>query len=185
MISKIENIEDNHLVIKIKDDNKEAFNLLYYRYCKKLYYFSLKYLHNSEEAEELVQSVFTSVWIHRKSLDVTLSVKNYIYRSAVNYIYNHLKKKAIRTQFIESELQKGEFQSNQTYDQVFFNDLEESINSIIKTLPSQQQQVFRLSRIESLTHEEIAQKLDISLRTVENHIYRALKIIKNKLKDKF
>jgi RNA polymerase sigma-70 factor (ECF subfamily) len=136
----------------------------------------------NEEAEELVQSVFINIWEHRKSLDETMSVKNYIYRSAVNYIYNYLKKKAIRARFVEKELQKGELQSNQAYDQIFFHDLETSIISIVKTLPPQQRKIFQLSRLEGLSHEEIAKNLDLSVRTVENQVYRTLKVIKSKLK---
>jgi RNA polymerase sigma-70 factor (ECF subfamily) len=179
--SKSNNSEKN-LVIDIRNDSVDAFKLLYNRYNKKLYYFSLRYLSDLEEAEELVQSVFISIWEHRQSLDATMPVKNYIYKSAVNYIYNYLKKKAIRARFVESELQKGELQSNQTYDQIFFHDLEKSISSIVKTLSSQQQKIFKLSRFEGLSHEEIAKDLDLSVRTVENQIYRALKIIKSKLK---
>lgn len=181
MDSKSNNSEKN-LVIDIRNDSVDAFKLLYNRYNKKLYYFSLRYLSDLEEAEELVQSVFISIWEHRQSLDATMPVKNYIYKSAVNYIYNYLKKKAIRARFVESELQKGELQSNQTYDQIFFHDLEKSISSIVKTLSSQQQKIFKLSRFEGLSHEEIAKDLDLSVRTVENQIYRALKIIKSKLK---
>jgi RNA polymerase sigma-70 factor, ECF subfamily len=176
------NSSDNMLVIRIRNDSKDAFKLLYNRYNKKLYYFSLRYLGDNEEAEELVQSVYINIWEHRKSLDETMSVKSYIYRSAVNYIYNYLKKKAIRARYVEAELQKGELQSNQTYDQIFFHDLESSITSIVETLPPQQQKIFQLSRLEGLSHEEIAKNLDLSIRTVENQIYRALKIIKSKVK---
>jgi RNA polymerase sigma-70 factor (family 1) len=182
MVNKFDNVSDNLLVISIRDDNKDAFKSLYDRYSKKLYYFSLRYFYSKEEAEELVQSVFKSIWEHRKSLDPAMLVKNYIYRSAVNFIYNYLKKKAIRARFIETEMQKGEPHSNHTYDQVFFHDLERAINSIVETLPTQQQKVFQLSRFEGLSHKEIAKKLDLSVRTVENNIYRALKIIKENLK---
>ncbi len=176
------NNNDNLLVIRIRNDSKDAFKLLYNRYNKKLYYFSLRYLGNNEEAEELVQSVFIKIWEHRKSLNENMSVKNYIYRSAVNYIYNFLKKKAIRSKFIESELQKGEIQSDSTNEKVLFHDLERSINLIVEKLPLQQQKIFQLSRFEGLSHEEIAKHLDLSVRTVENQIYRALKIVKSKLK---
>jgi RNA polymerase sigma-70 factor (ECF subfamily) len=177
------NSSDSLLAIRIRDDNKDAFKFLYNRYHRKLYYFSLKYLGNNEEAEELVQSVFISIWEHRKALDETMAIKSYIYRSSVNYIYNYLKKKAIRIRFIDAELQKDEIESNQTWDQLLFHDLEKSINLIVDKLPPQQQKNFRLSRFDGLTHEKIAKKLDLSVRTVENQIYRALSIIKNKLKD--
>jgi RNA polymerase sigma-19 factor, ECF subfamily len=175
------NNRDDFLTIRIKNGNKDAFKLLYDRYSKRLYCFSIRYLRSKVETEELVQTVFISLWEHRKSLDATMSVKNYIYRSAVNYIYNFQKRKAVRMKFAESEFQKEHIQSNITYDQVFFHDLEEKINSIVETLPSKQQKIFRLSRIDGLSHEKIAKKLDISVRTVENQIYRALKFIKNNL----
>jgi RNA polymerase sigma-70 factor (family 1) len=183
MITEPDNISDNLLVTRIRHNDKDAFKSLYNRYNKKIYFFSLKYLKNNAEAEELVQSVFINVWENRESLDATLSVKNYIYKAAVNYIYNYLKKKAIHARFIESEINKGEIHSNLTYEQVFFHDLERSINSIVETLPSQQQKIFLLSRSEGLTHKEIAGKLDISERTVENQMYRALKKIKSILKE--
>lgn len=176
------NSNDNILIIRIRDGNKDAFKSLYERYSKQLYYFSSRYLGNKDEAEELVQSIFINIWEHRESLDANRSVKNYIFRSAVNYIYNYLKKKAISARFVMKEMNKGEILSNQTYDQIFFHDLERSINSIIETLPLQQKQVFQLSRFEGLSHKEISKKLDLSVRTVENHIYRALKIIKDNLK---
>jgi len=175
-------ISDNLLTIRIREGSNDAFKLLYYRYSKKLYYFSLRFLCSNVEAEELVQYVFISVWEHRESLNANLSVKNYIYRSAVNYIYNYLKKKAIRTRFLESEFERNEVTSNSTYEQIFFHDLEQSIIEVVNNLPPQQQQIFSLSRFEGLSHEEIAAKLNLSVRSVENQIYRALKVVKDKLK---
>jgi RNA polymerase sigma-70 factor (family 1) len=181
-MNEIDNISDNLLVTRIRNNDKDAFKSLYNRYSKKIYFFSLKYLSNNVEAEELVQSVFINIWENRETLDATIPVKSYIYKSAINYIYNYLRKKAIRARFIESEIHKGEIHSNLTYEQVFLHDLERSINSIIETLPAQQRKIFQLSRYEGLTHKEIAKKLDLSVRTVENQMYRALKIIKNILK---
>lgn len=184
MINKIDSITDDLLVAKIRENNEDAFKSLYDRYSKKIYYFSLRYLGSKEETEELVQSIFINIWEHRRSLDETLTIKSYIYRSAVNYITNYLKKKAVRTRFIESEIRKVEIPSNQIYEQVFLHDLESTINSIVETLPAQQQKIFRLSRYEGLTHKDIARKLDLSVRTVENQMYRALKLIKTIIKEK-
>lgn len=182
MMSENDNISDNLLVTKIRQNDKDAFKSLYNRYSKKIYFFSLKHLGNNVEAEELVQSVFINVWENRESLDATNSVKNYIYKAAVNYICNFLRKQAIRARFIESEINKGEIHSNLTYEQVYFHDTERTINSIVETLPSQQQKIFQLSRNKGLTNKEIAKKLDLSVRTIENQKYRALTIIKKALK---
>jgi RNA polymerase sigma-70 factor (ECF subfamily) len=185
MLKEIDNLDDNLLVTRIRQDDKEAFKLLYKRYSKKIYFFSLKYLGNNIEVEELVQSVFINIWERRKSLDPHNSVKSYIYKAAVNYIYNYLKKKSIHARFIESHLYSDNIQSDLTYEQVFLHDLENSINAIVVTLPSQQQKIFHLNRDEGLTSDEIAKKLDLSVRTVENQIYRALKTIRTILKKKY
>jgi len=179
MVSEAENISDNILVNRIRQHDKDAFRSLYNRYNKKIYFFALKYLKNNVEAEELVQSVFINVWVSRESLDQAYGIRSYIYKAAVNYIYNHLKKMAIRARFVESEILKGEIYSNHTYEQVFFHDLEKTINTFVDSLPGQQQQIFRLSRYEGLTHKEIAEKLNLSVRTVENQMYRALKLLKS------
>lgn len=182
MMSENDHVNDNILVTKILQNDEEAFKALYNRYSKKIYFFSLKYLGNNVEAEELVQSVFINVWENRESLDATNSIKNYIYKAAVNYIYNYLRKKAIRARFIESEINKGEIISNLTYEQIYFHDTKRLVSSIVETLPSQQQKIFQLSRNKGLTNKEIANKLDLSVRTIENQIYRARKIIEDALK---
>lgn len=173
--------DENILASRIRNDSLEAFEILFHRYKKKLYYFSLRYLENSADAEELVQVVFINVWEHRKTLDETRSLKSYIYRSAVNYLYNFLRKKAIRRKYAEIEMQKPEMSVNQTYDHIFLMDLEKKIDTIVASLPPQQQKIFNLSRFEGLTHNEISNKLSLSVRTVENQIYRAIKVIKKAL----
>ncbi len=185
MINKIDSITDDLLVAKLRENDEDAFKSLYDRYSKKIYFFSLRYIGSKEETEELVQSIFINLWEHRSSLNETLAIKSYIYRSAVNYITNYLKKKAIRTRFNESEIHKTGILSNHIYEQVFLHDLESTINSIVDNLPAQQQKIFRLSRHKGLTNKEIASKLDLSVRTVENQMYRVLKVIRTFLKEKY
>ena len=177
-----DNIEDNILIARIQNDDKDAFKALYKKYSKRLYNFSLRYFRNNkEEAEDLVQSIFIKMWFNRKSNAKIKDIKSYLFTSASNYIINYIKKQAIQSKYIMNDTFLGHFYSEGTYDKVYLSDLEKSLDSIVKTLPLMQQKVFRLSRIELLSHEEIAEKLGISLRTVENHIYRALKVIKKNL----
>jgi RNA polymerase sigma-70 factor (ECF subfamily) len=82
-------------------------------------------------------------------------------------------------------MRKSEIQSENLYDEIFFHDLEKSIDTAVDTLPSQQQRIFKLSRYDGLTYHEIAARLDLSLRTVENQMYRALKAIKTILQEKY
>jgi RNA polymerase sigma-70 factor (ECF subfamily) len=175
--------DDTTLASGIRMDNLKAFELLYHRYKEKIYFFSLRYLADKSDSEEIVQMVFISLWEHRKTLDVSKSIKSYLYKITVNHIYNYLKKKAIQRRYIETELLKSEGYSNSTLDNIFYIELEKKIKLIISSLSPQQQLIFRLSRFEGLSHEEIAKKLELSIRTVENQIYRVLKVIKMHLKE--
>lgn len=175
-------ITDDELTSRIIDDDQYALKLLFDRYNRKIYYFSYKYLHNKVEAEDLVQNLFINLWLHRKSLITGRPVKSYIYKSVVNMIYNCLRKRAVRERHIENELKNSEYYSNQTYDIIYRNELEKNIDEIVTRLPAQQQRIFYMSRVNGYSYEKIARKLDISVRTVENQIYRTLKVIKNKLK---
>ena len=183
MKSEFDSKSDSLLVEKIREDNEDAFRSLFNRYSRKIYYFSLRFLCSKEDAEELVQSVFINIWEQRRTLDETLSVKSYIFRSAVNYIANYLKRKALHIKFNQSEINKGAIHSNSTYEQVFLHDLEDAIDSFVETLPAQQQKIFRLSRYEGLSYKDIADKLDLSVRTVENQMYRVLKMLRTMLKE--
>jgi RNA polymerase sigma-70 factor (ECF subfamily) len=173
--------DDTVLAARIRNSNREAFGLLYNRYRKIIYFFSLKYLSEASDAEEIVQTVFVSIWEHRDQIDEKKPIKNYIFRIAVNFIYNALRKKAIRRKYMIREMEKPEGSSN-PYEQIFFNDLDERIGEVINTLPPQQQKIFSYRHFEGLSHEEIAERLDISVRTVENQIYRVNKILKKEFR---
>lgn len=173
--------EDSYLVIKIQEDNYEAFEVLYNRYHKKIYSYSYQYLKNHSHTEELLQSVFVSLWEHRLSLDKSLPVSNYIYRCAANKIYDFLRQKYVHGKFVEHQKNHAQTGENNTIEEVYLTDLKESIDSIIDSLPPQQKNIFVMSRYKYLTNKEIANKMNISVRTVEAHIYNVIKTIRRKL----
>ncbi len=170
--------EDIVLASGIIKSDREAFSLFFEKYRRIVYYFSLKYLSDPDESEELVQTVFVSIWEHRRLIDKKKSLKNYLYRSVINAIYNSLKKRAIRRAYMINEITKPEGAAD-PYVQIFDNDLREKLDNIISYLPPQQQKILNYRRLEGLSSEEIAQKLKISVRTVENQIYRATKLLKD------
>jgi RNA polymerase sigma-70 factor (ECF subfamily) len=174
--------QESKWIVDLKNDCQVAFGELFNKYKKKLYYFAQSYLDDNSEAEEVVQSVFVRLWENRATLDETMSVKNFIYKSTVNACYNFLKRKAVRNRFIEHEIMAFDENIDRSYDEIYYHDLKRQIDHIIASLPPQQQQIFQLSRFDGLSHADIATRLNISVRTVENQIYRALKIIKDDLK---
>lgn len=183
MPDKGDNINDKILCARIQNDDKGAFKSLYSRYWNRIYHFSLKYLHNIEEAEDIVQTVFLNLWINRKTLDENQDIKSYIFKSAVNHVYNNIKRKCIRSRYAETTSQRGMSASDETFEMIVAHDLHIYVNSIIENLPEKQKEIFKLSRVHHLTNEEIGQKLGISVRTVENHLYRALKFLKERLQE--
>lgn len=177
-------MEDSSLASALKQDSLKAFEALYNRYKKLIYSFSLKYLHDSEDSRELVQTVFINLWEHRKYLDDQRPVKSYIYKSAVNAIYNVLKKKAVRKRYILNQLLKPE-ETTDPYEQIFYTDLDERINVVIDSLSPQQKKIYDLKSREGLTCEEIAERLQLSVRTIENQVYRVNKVLKKQFRSEF
>ena len=172
---------ENQLTSRIKSDDIDAFQKLYDLYCRQLLNFILSYLEESGEAEEILQDVFLSVWENRKNLQSGKSVKSYLFRIAVNKVYNHLKRKVVERKY-QYYLTYNEITSeNDIEDKIYFNELKETIDQILSQLPDKQRKIFQLNRLEGMSHAEIAKKFNISVRTVENQIYRASKFIKSKL----
>ena len=108
-------------------------------------------------------------------------LRNFIFTIAINKVYNFYKQKALRGKHREIIAATTKQEQDSLYQKLYYNELQENLEAIIEQLPSQQKRIFKLSRFDGLLNKEIAEKLDISLRSVENQIYRALKFIKRKL----
>lgn len=176
-----QNQDDSLLISEIRDGSVEAFEILYNRYKKKLYYFSYQYIKNHSDTEELLQTVFLSLWEHRQSLDDSLSIRNYIYRSAFNQIYDRLRKRLVHNKYLEYQIHNTEPEYNHSPNNLYYEDLKNSIDTIVDKLPAHQKNIFLMSRYENMSHKEIAEKLNLSVRTVETQIYRVLIKIRKKL----
>ncbi|WP_158870344.1 RNA polymerase sigma-70 factor [Maribellus comscasis] len=173
--------DENQLTERIKSDDVDAFKKLYDLYCQQLLKFISQYLKETTEAEEIIQDVFLSVWENRKNLQIDKSVKSYLFQIAVNKVYNHLKRKVVERKY-QYYLTHNDINSeNDIEDKIYFKELKETIDQIISQLPDKQRKIFQLSRLDGTPHSEIAKKFNISIRTVENQIYRAGKFIKSKL----
>lgn len=164
----------------IKNGNTDAFRQFYEMYSRKIYCFSFSYLKSRSEAEEVVQAVFVKIWENRNSIDLSLSLQSYMYKITTNHIYNLFKNKNIHLK-VSSESSFHETTDNSTQEQIYYNNLEENIHGLIEQLPEQRKVIFKLSRFHGLSHEEIASKLNLSVRTVESQIYKSLKYLKKNL----
>jgi RNA polymerase sigma-70 factor (ECF subfamily) len=181
-LNQFRNISDNDLAHRIKRDEKDAFRELFERYAPKIYRFSISYLKNENDSEELVQNVFFKIWEKRGLLDTSQNVKAFIFKIAVNSIYDFIRRKNIEHAFEDYARLNYTANENYTWHSVIFEDMKQNLQHLVSQLPEQQQKIFQLSKLEGLTNDEIAQKLNLSKRTVENHLYRALSFLKKHFK---
>jgi len=172
---------DISLVQRLKENDKSAFELIFNKFNKKLYFFTVGYVHSQAEAEEIIQNVFVSLWENRDMLNETFSIQNYLYKVTINHIYNYFKHQTVRRQYYENMILEGSDSDQEGEQNILANDLGEVVNKFVRELPLRQKNIYRLSRIEGLCHAEIAERLGISVRSVENQIYRTLKYLREKL----
>lgn len=169
------------LVYELSKGNILAFNTLYREYGKRIYKFSYRYLRSAEEAEEIVQEVFTRIWEKRKDLKESLSFKSYVFTITFNIIRRHFKVRAMMDDYLQH---KGWSDHDlQTTEKIDFNSLNQYVKALVDKLPDRRKQIFIKSRYEGLNTMEIATELKISSKTVENQLTDALRFIRSHLKN--
>lgn len=167
----------------ISGGDKAAFEQLFRQYYRILCNYAYTLLKDKDEAEEAVQSVFYNLWNKRENLDITGGVKPYLYRAAHNHCLNRLKHEKVKRSYAGDYIKTAEQAGNEASTPLHTRELSQRIQQAIDALPEQCGQVFRLSRFENLKYAEIAGQLDISVKTVENHMGKALKLLREQLKD--
>lgn len=176
--------EEKLFVSMMKAGNSYAFEKLYFKYCKKLYNFVFSICKNREDTEGLVQLVFMKVWEKRSEIDPELSFSGYIFRIAKNSLLNRLKKKVNERVYMDYLLSRPEDLSNSVEKNINFLELNLEIERLINNIPEKRRKIFLLSRMEGLTYREIAEKLNISVNTVNTQISKTLEELRDRLEDK-
>lgn len=171
-------MDDETLASLIKAGEKEAFEALFKKYSKRVYYFSISYLKNENDAEEIVQELFIRLWNNRSTLDQSKNIKAYIFKITVNIIYDYIRHKNIEDAFKEYAKVNFDISSNNTWHQVVFDEMNTKMDKLVSMMPQQRRKIFLMSREDGLSNEEIARKIGISKRTVENHLYSAISFLK-------
>ncbi len=168
----------NQLLIRLKEGDTSAFEDVYKLYVGKIRAF-LNRMHLLEHADDVIQDTFLTLWKQKHRIDLQQSFDNYLFTIAKNYALKALKK---QLQLELSEAPELTSQSVLSPDEaLFYQELQNSLDASIGKLPKRAKQVFQLKRVEGLTTHQIANQLNISESTVENHMNRALAAIKKDL----
>lgn len=174
---------DALLFRQIRDGNEKAFETLFRHYYSPLCAFARKFIPDKDEAEEIVQNFFVSFWEKRDAADQIHSPKSYLFSSVRNHCLNHLKHHKIRAEheeYVKFHSADGE---NVVEEYLAGKELRGRINEGIEALPDRCREVFHLSRHEGLKYSEIAQKMGISVKTVEVQMGKALKLLRESVRD--
>lgn len=179
MKKSFQSLSDAELLQKCRRGDSYAFEVFFSRYWKRLYTYSYKILDNEYTADEIVQEVFIKFWEQLKNTQNQITLPEaYLFTATKRTIANRLRQKGL-SQFQEQLFEDTIQIISRDNDSIEFEDTQRVITAAIDELPEKCRDVFYLSRFEELNNKEIAEKLGISIRTVETHISNALKFLKN------
>ena len=169
------------LVLELKTGDETAFKKLFHQYYNKIFFYALSYLKIKEDAEEIVHDTFVQIWNAKKNLNNDKSFEAYVRTISRNLIYNQIKKKSYHQLYLDYVKAKKENASYNTEEQINFAELKQLTNEAFENLPPRRREIYRLSRMEGLSHQEIAENLGISIRTVKDQMSKALTDIRRYL----
>ncbi|SEM15351.1 RNA polymerase sigma-70 factor, ECF subfamily [Olivibacter domesticus] len=178
-------MSDIDIFQKLKSGDIKAFEQIYDKYWSKLFDQAHRRLADEEIVKEFIQDLFTELWLNKGKIEIHTSLSSYLQQSLKFKIFNHYKSQQVQERYkefvnIQASLRSGN--SNQTEEHLNYTDLHQALKKCIEKLPKQAQRVYKLKQEDGLTYPEIAALLQISISTVEKHIIRALKTIREELK---
>jgi RNA polymerase sigma-70 factor (family 1) len=179
-MSVYSNFSDEELTVLLKQEDQIAFTEIYNRYWAEMYYHTFRMLKDEDSSKDVVQDVFSTLWLRSSSLNVDTKLSGHLYISVRNKVLNLVAQNKVRNDYLSSV---AAFVTQSTNESTLFDEREilEIVEAEIRNLPPKMREIFEMSRKENLSHKEIAEKLNISPQTVKKQVQNALKIIKNKV----
>lgn len=180
------NNSDRELLLRLSMEDKEAFSGIYYQYKDKLYGFAYGLTNSVEKSEDLVHDVFLKLWLNRKSADKIENLNAWLFRTAQNQFVDAVRRFS-KSILVLSEYFKTreEADNNTPVDLLIMKELKEKLEEAIRHLPPQQRKIFCMHREEGLPHSKIAEKLNLSTSTTQNHINQAFANIRRYLSHEY
>lgn len=173
--------DEEELIQRLSQHDRRAFEQIFRTYYADLCKFCMKYVRDEQVAEEVVQEVFINIWERRASLTITTSIKSYLFTAIRNRSFNYLKLQLPKEQKKTDLEGIGFLEEDNREQEMIMDELREYVQSAIASLPNKCRIIFNLSRNAGMTYKEIAEELDISVKTVENQIGLALKKLRENL----
>ncbi|GAB3649760.1 RNA polymerase sigma-70 factor [Echinicola sediminis] len=173
---------DTQLLLRLKQEDHAAFQLIFDKYWKRLYRYAYSIYRDEAICEDCVQEIFISLWEKSKETDI-LHLENYLFKALKYKLSGQIKKLKFDNTHKDALKLLSESVSADEQSPLEYKELEQTLSSHIAQLPGKCHEVFVLSRINHKSNSEIAQELNISKRTVETHISNALKLLRTKMSE--
>lgn len=172
--------DEKDIFIRIRNDDRDAFKALFDTYYSSLCHYASHFLNDDGLSEEVVQELFVRMWEKRKILDVETSVRQYLFRAVRNGCLNQIQHDKVR-RLHGNRLKTALMSENPSEDYLITPEMILRLEEGIESLPDRRREIFRLNREEGLKYREIAERLNISVKTVEAQMGLALKALRSKI----
>lgn len=174
-------IVDEHILELVKKGNTKAFETLFFLYKNKVYNFVCGTTYDKHVSEDITQNVFLAVWEHRETIETDKNFDAFIFRIARNMVYRHTEKKILAYRFSQKFTIENTGIIQSAEEDIDSKLLLDTLMVFVDKLPEKSKEIFLLSKIEGLSNKEIALRLELSPKTVENQIYRSVLFLKKNL----
>lgn len=170
-----------NIIAALKQGNLLAFNEVYYSWHKRVYYFILQKTKSSFIAEEVTQLTFIKCWNYRESLADDLQIESQLFRIARTTLIDFLRKETVYQEKVVHVIDRYTLPVDDLWGKLAEKELQAKLANILKEMPPMRRKVFEMSRFNGMSYQQIAHELSLSPRTVETHIFQAIKQIKHAL----
>lgn len=175
---------DRLLFSRIKKGDIRSFETIFRKYYLSLYYYSLSILKDAESSEDIVQQLFYTIWLNKEKIEIEGSLNNYLYKSTLNQSLLHIKRKSTvlkHESHLKNEIDTYAYTTPE--NELEYKELETLINNIISRLPERRRKIYLMHKDEHLKYKEIAQKLSLSVKTVEADMTKTYKELRVKIEN--
>ena len=174
--------QDKEVIHQFRSGNEDAFEQIFHAYYKALVHYAKTILKDMDDSEDIVQQVFVSVWEKRLKIEIHPSLRALLYKSVHNACLNKIKQQQVRSGYAKEVIQLHNEQGI-TQDSIQQKELQHKIEAAMDMMPEQCAKIFKMSRFEQMKYQEIAEALNLSVKTIENQMGKALKIMREQLKE--
>ena len=174
--------EEKELLYRVRDNDKDAFQILYLLYYPRLRAYVLKFVKAAQYAEDIVQDAFLKLWEIRNTIDPEKNFSGYIFTITKNLIFKFFKTAAYQEEMVDDVLISYLPGDSNVQENAEWKELHTAIQQAIQLLPPKRQKVFLLCREENLSYDQVSTRLGISRNTIKEHMVHAMKFIREHLK---